>query len=168
MADTKISALTALTGANVATGDQLPIVDASAATTKSITADELARASVFTSRYLALVAGGANVENVGAIESDVSTVGSTGSTETLDTSEYAVFDVTMDQSCTFTFSNPAPSGDCTVFVLILRGAFTPTFPAAVDWGDAAAPTYTTPSIYTFTTVNAGTVWFGAQVGKAFA
>lgn len=40
MADTKISALTALTGANVASGDQLAIVDTDATATKSITAAE--------------------------------------------------------------------------------------------------------------------------------
>src|SRR2546422_699850 len=40
MADTKISALTALTGANVATDDALAIVDTSATTTKKITAEE--------------------------------------------------------------------------------------------------------------------------------
>jgi hypothetical protein len=117
--------------------------------------------------YLPLVAAGANVENVGAIESDVSTNGSTGSTETLDTSDYAIFDMTMDQACTFTFSNPAPSGDNSTFMLILRGAFTPTFPASVDWSDATPPTYTTPSVYIFTTVDAGTTWLGQSVGKAF-
>lgn len=118
--------------------------------------------------YLPLVAGGASVENIGAVESNVNTVATTGATETLDTSVYAVHDCTMDQSCTFTFSNPAPSGKNTTFVLILRGAFTPTFPAAVKWPDGAAPTYTTPTIYTFTTVNAGTTWYGQSVGKAFA
>ena len=41
MADVKISALTALTGANVASNDVLPIVDTSATATKSITAAEL-------------------------------------------------------------------------------------------------------------------------------
>lgn len=41
MADAKISALTALTGANVATDDVLAIVDTSATTTKKITAAEL-------------------------------------------------------------------------------------------------------------------------------
>jgi hypothetical protein len=41
MADSKISALTALTGANVATDDAFPIVDTSVTTTKKITADEL-------------------------------------------------------------------------------------------------------------------------------
>lgn len=118
------------------------------------------------SSYLALAAGGASVENVGAIESNVNTVAATGSTETLDTSLYAVHDCTMDQSCTFTFSNPAPSGKNTTFMLILRGAFTPTFPASVDWPDAAAPTYSTPTIYVFTTVDAGTTWLGSSPGKA--
>lgn len=117
--------------------------------------------------YLPLVAAGASVENIGAVESNVNTIAATGATETLDTSVYGVHDCTMDQACTFTFSNPAPSGKATIFTLILRGAFTPTFPAAVDWGDASAPTYTTPSQYVFTTVDAGTTWLGQQVAKAF-
>jgi len=40
MADTKISALTAITGANVAPDDIIPIVDTSVTTTKSITREE--------------------------------------------------------------------------------------------------------------------------------
>jgi ribosomal protein L11 len=42
MADIKISALTAITGANTVSGDLIPIVDTSASETKSITRDELA------------------------------------------------------------------------------------------------------------------------------
>jgi hypothetical protein len=113
------------------------------------------------------IAGGASVENIGAVEWNVNTVASSGSTETLDTSTYGTHDVTMSENCTFTFSNPAPSGKETEFKLILRGAFTPTFPASVDWPSAAAPTYTTPSVYVFFTVDAGTTWLGGQVGKAF-
>lgn len=111
--------------------------------------------------------GGLSIGNVGAIESNVNTVASSGSTETLDTSLYAVHDVTMSEACTFTFSNPAASGKATLFTLILRGAFTPTWPAAVDWPDATQPTYTTPSVYTFITVDGGTIWMGASAGKAF-
>lgn len=114
------------------------------------------------------VAGGAAVENIGAVEWNVNTVAATGATETLDTSTYGVHDLTMDQSCTLTFSNPAPSGKETEFKLILRGAFTPTFPAAVDWASGSAPTYTSPAVYLFSTVDAGTTWFGFQAGKAFA
>jgi len=113
------------------------------------------------------VAGGASVENIGAVEWNVNTVAASGAAETLDTSLYGTHDITMDQNCEFTFSNPAPSGKETEFKLILRGAFTPTFPPAVDWADASAPTYTTPAVYIFWTVDAGTTWFGARSGKAF-
>ena len=44
MADKKITALTALTGANTASTDVFPIVDVSATETKKITAAELAAA----------------------------------------------------------------------------------------------------------------------------
>lgn len=110
---------------------------------------------------------GLGIGNVGAIESNVNTVASSGSTETLDTSLYAVHDVTMSEACTFTFSNPAPSGKATIFTLILRGAFTPTWPASVDWPDATQPTYGSPTVYTFMTVDGGTTYLGASAGKAF-
>jgi hypothetical protein len=166
MADTKISALGAIPALDGT--DVLPIVDATDSTTKKVSITQLDARYEANGDFLPLVAGGASVENVGAIESNVQTVAATGATETLDTSVYGVFDMTMDQACTFTFSNPAPSGKATIFTLILRGAFTPTLPASVDWGDASAPTYTTPSVYVFTTVDAGTTWLGSQVGKAFA
>lgn len=213
MANAKISDLTALTGANTATGDVLAIEDISAAQTKKITRDELASAiatavgltlasssgpttlvfkedtdngtnkvtitapaalaSDFTmtlpawSGTVVVADSNGSIENVGAIESNINTVAATGSTEALDTSAYGVHDCTMDQSCTFTFTNPAPSGDFTCFVLILRGAFTPTFPT-LKWGDATVPTYTTPSRYVFTTVDAGSTWMAKQVDKAIA
>lgn len=116
--------------------------------------------------YLALVAGGASVENIGAVESNVNTVATSGSTETLDTSLYNVHDVTMDQNCAFTFSNPAPSGKDTTFKLILRGAFTPSWVSTVIWPDATEPDYATPTVYVFWTVDGGT-WFGSSAGKAF-
>jgi hypothetical protein len=114
------------------------------------------------------VAGGASVENIGAIEENVNTVAATGAAETLDISTFGVHDCTMDEACTFTFSNPAPSGKASSFVLILRGAFTPTLPASVDWSGGTAPTYATPSVYVFTTVDAGATWIGAQSGSAFS
>lgn len=145
MADTKISALTNLTGANLATGDELPVVDASAAATKAITADELAI--------------GLNTLYGGRLT--VNTVASTGSTETLTSAD--IQRMTMDQNCTFTFPTPASTGHG--FVLILSGAFTPTFPASVDWDSAAAPTYASPSWYNFVTYDSGTTWYGTLVSS---
>jgi len=113
------------------------------------------------------IVNGGTFHNLGQVEYDVNVVAATGSTETLDLSLASVHDCTMDAGCTFTFSNPAPTTEASVFVLILRGAFTPVFPASVDWGDAAAPTYATPSVYSFITRDAGTNWFGTQLGKAY-
>ena len=138
-----------------------------AATTAS-TAYATAAQGTLADAALPRVAGGASVENIGAIEENVNTVAATGATETLDISTFGVHDCTMDEACTFTFSNPAPSGKASSFVLILRGAFTPTLPASVDWSGGTAPTYATPSVYVFTTVDAGTTWIGAQSGSAFS
>jgi hypothetical protein len=98
-------------------------------------------------------------------QTEVNTVAATGSTETL-SPNYAMHRCTMDQSCTFTFGNPTLAASS--FVLHLSGAYTPTFPASVDWSSGTAPTYTTPSLYVFTTSDTGTTWLGTQVGKAFA
>lgn len=55
MAEVKVSALTALTGANVANGDELYIVDTgSPNVSKKITADELAQMPQLSSRYAPL------------------------------------------------------------------------------------------------------------------
>jgi hypothetical protein len=167
MADQKISALTALGGASIAAGDLFPLDDVSATTTKSIRADEFKNIPSATLGLLKLAAGGDSVTNLGAVSSNTNTVAATGSTETLDVSLYEVHDCTMDQSCTFTFSNWPTSGKFGCFILILRGAFTPTFPTTVK-PDGASPTYTTPSVYVFWTVNAGSTVFLKQSGKAFA
>ena len=108
------------------------------------------------------------IEEAGAIESIVGVVAAAGSTETLDVSQHGVFDVTMDQNCTFTFSNPAPSGQATIFVLILRGAFTPTWPAGTKWALGSQPPHLTPAIYTFTTVDGGTTWMASQSGAGYS
>ena len=113
-------------------------------------------------------AGGASVENLGAVEENANVVASTGATRALDVSVYGAFDCTMDQNCTLSFSNPAPSGKTSSFMLILRGAFTPTFPASVVWPGGSPPTYEAPSIYVFTTVDAGTTWFGGLIGSGYA
>jgi hypothetical protein len=53
MADVKVSALTALTGADLANGDQFLVTDVgSPNVSKSITADELAQGSQFSSRFV--------------------------------------------------------------------------------------------------------------------
>jgi hypothetical protein len=86
----------------------------------------------------------------------------------LDLATYNVFDLTMDQSCAFTLSNPAPSGDFTGAILIIRGAFTPSFSNTMIEPDGAALTYSTPSVWGVWTVNGGTSYFLVSLGEAFA
>jgi hypothetical protein len=109
-------------------------------------------------------AGGNDILNLGAVREDVNTVASTGATETF---TVGAGDYTMDQACVFSMPGSLTSGDLHTVEAIIRGAFTPTFPAAVDWADATAPTYSSPSLYVFQTVDAGTTWLGVgRVGFA--
>jgi hypothetical protein len=98
-----------------------------------------------------------------------SAVGNTGGTRTLDLTVANFFSATLDQACTFTFSNPPASGDFGTFVLELTngGAFAITWPTSVDWPGGVAPTLTASGKdqLVFTTRDAGTNWYGFVAGK---
>jgi len=91
-------------------------------------------------------------------------VAASGTTETLTLD--GAQRVVMNNNCTFTFATPTTDGH--TFLLKLSGAFTPTWPASVDWADATAPTYAAVSVYVFTTFDSGVTWYGSQMGSAFA
>lgn len=97
-----------------------------------------------------------------------SAVGNTGATRTLDLNDANFFSATLDQACTFTFSDPPASGDFGAFVLELTngGAFAITWPASVDWPGGTAPTLTASGVdqLVFTTRDAGTTWLGFTAG----
>jgi len=72
---------------------------------------------------------------------------------------------------TFTFSNPPASGKAGSFTLKWiqdSSDRTITWPASVDWAGGSAPSVTSGSakvdVYTFTTFDAGTTWYGFQAG----
>jgi len=82
-----------------------------------------------------------------------------------------VFTLTPDQNTTFTFSNPSPTGKSCSFTLIWTqdsSDRTIAWPGTVDWAGGSAPDVTSGSgkidIYTFFTVDAGTIWYGFQAG----
>lgn len=97
-----------------------------------------------------------------------------GATETLDLESGNVFDLTLTDDCTLTFSNPPASGTSGSFTLILRqdgtGSRLATWPGSVDWASATAPTLTTDAaavdVLTFMTVDGGTIWLGFVAGQA--
>ena len=83
-----------------------------------------------------------------------------------------VFTLTPDQNTTFTFSNPSASGQACSFTLIWTqdssANRTIAWPASVDWAGGSAPDVTAGAakidIYTFFTIDGGTIWYGFQPG----
>ena len=85
------------------------------------------------------------------------------------------FSHTLTENTTFTFSNPAASGKVSAFTLKLvqdasASGFTVTWPAAVDWPAATAPTLTATAsavdMFVFITHDGGTTWYGFTAGQA--
>jgi hypothetical protein len=79
----------------------------------------------------------------------------------------------LTEATTFTFSNPAASGLTSTFTLkIIQGstARAITWPSAVDWAAATAPTLTATDngvdYFVFTTNDGGTTWYGFTAGQA--
>lgn len=95
-------------------------------------------------------------------------IGNTGATRTIDLESGNFFSATLDQNCTFTFSNPVGSGDFCGFALAITngGAFTITWPASVDWAGGSSPTLTSSGLdlLVFVTYDGGTTWLGFVSG----
>jgi hypothetical protein len=85
------------------------------------------------------------------------------------------FSHTLTENTTFTFSNPPASGTAYSFSIeIIQDAsasgFTVTWPAAVDWPAATAPTLTATAsakdVFVFYTRDGGTTFYGFTAGQA--
>ena len=96
---------------------------------------------------------------------------SAAATVDIDLEDGNVFTITPDQNTTFTFSNPSPTGKSCAFTLIWTqdsSDRTIAWPGTVDWAGGSAPDVTSGSakidVYTFFTLDAGTIWYGFQAG----
>jgi hypothetical protein len=87
------------------------------------------------------------------------------------------FSHTLTENTTFTFSNPAASGKFSAFTLKLvqdgsASGYTVTWPGAVDWPAATAPTLTATAnavdYFVFITHDGGTTYYGFTAGQALA
>ena len=88
-----------------------------------------------------------------------------------------MFSHTLTENTTFTFSSPPSSGTAYSFSLKLvqdasASGYTVTWPAAVDWAAATAPTLTATAsavdVLVFVTHDGGTTWYGFTAGQALA
>ncbi len=84
---------------------------------------------------------------------------------------------TLTENTTFTFANPPATGTAFSFSLKIvqdSGAtgYAVTWPAAVDWPAATAPTLTATAsavdVFVFATHDGGTTWYGFTAGQALA
>ena len=97
-------------------------------------------------------------------------IGATGGgTQDIDITAGNVVSATVDTSTnTFTFSNPSATGKSCSFTLFLTngGSQTVNWPGAVDWAGGTAPSLTSSGVdvLTFTTLDAGTIWYGFAAG----
>ena len=101
----------------------------------------------------------------------------TGTAYEIDLEAANVFELTLTDDCTFTFSNPPASGTAGSFMAVLKqdgtGSRTATWPSSVYWPDGSAPTLTTTAttgvdIFAFMTVDGGTTWWGVISGQDFS
>jgi hypothetical protein len=99
---------------------------------------------------------------------------SSSGTATIDCEAGNVFALTLSENVTtFTWSNPPASGTAYGFSLkVIQGSsdYTISWPPAVDWPDATAPTLTSGSgavdQFVFYTHDGGTTWYGFVAGQA--
>jgi len=104
-----------------------------------------------------------------------SAVTSSTNATTVDCETGNAFSHTLTENTTFTFSNPPASGTAFSFSLELiqdasASGFTVTWPAAVDWPSATAPTLTATAsavdYFVFITHDGGTTYYGFTAGQA--
>jgi hypothetical protein len=93
-----------------------------------------------------------------------SALGNTGTAATINFESANFFSATSTAATTWAFSNPVASGDFGGFVLELNngGAYTQTWPSAVDWPAGTAPTLTASGkdLLVFVTRDGGTIYHG--------
>ena len=100
----------------------------------------------------------------------VNAIGDTGGgTDAIDIESGNVVSATVSTATqTFTFTNPSATGKSCSFTLLLTngGSQTVNWPGAVDWAGGSAPSLTSSGVdaLTFTTIDAGTIWYGFAAG----
>jgi hypothetical protein len=111
------------------------------------------------------------------ISEEYTAVTSTSNATTVNLQDGTNFSHTLTENTTFTFSNPAASGKSSSFTLKLvqdasASGYTVTWPTAVDWPAATAPTLTATAsavdYFVFITHDGGTTWYGFTAGQALA
>jgi len=109
------------------------------------------------------------------LSEEYTAVTSSSNATTVNLQDGTNFSHTLTENTSFTFSNPASSGKVSAFTLKLvqdasASGYTVTWPAAVDWPSATAPTLTATAsavdMFVFITHDGGTTYYGFTAGQA--
>ena len=170
-----------------ATATELNLIDGVTATTAELNILDGVTATAAELNYLDIATLGvsaaskavtADANNVvtfsGGIAEDSVTISSSSNAATINLREGTSFLHDLTENVTYTFSNPAASGNSSIFTLkIIQGssARVITWPSSVDWVAATAPTLTVTNngvdIFVFQTIDGGTTYYGFVAGQAF-
>ena len=159
-------------GTNVtSTAAELNILDGVTATATELNYLDLA--TLGTSAASKVVSSDANnvVRFTGGIHEEATTVTSSSNATTINLRTGTNFLHDLTEATTFTFSNP-PAEAMTFALKIIQDstARAITWPGAVDWAAATAPTLTSTNngvdYFVFTTIDGGTIWYGFTAGQA--
>jgi hypothetical protein len=158
------------------TAAEINLLDGVTATTAELNyLDVTTVGSTEASKAVTTDANGVVTFNDGVSEKYEAVTSSSNST-TVDLQTSTNFSHTLTENTTFTFSNPASSGNVSSFTLkIVQDAsasgYTVTWPSSVDWPSATAPTLTATAsaidYFVFITHDGGTNWYGFTAGQAF-
>jgi hypothetical protein len=142
--------------ANVAAITTANIVTASITGTATVTAVQMADNNLIRPKLLDYAIKG-------------SALGNTGTAATINFESANFFSATSTAATTWAFTNPVASGDFGGFVLELNngGAYTQTWPSAVDWPAGTAPTLTASGkdLLVFVTRDGGTIYHGMAASR---
>jgi len=158
------------------TAAEINLLDGVTATTAELNyLDVTTVGSTEASKAVTTDANGVVTFNDGVSEKYEAVTSSSNST-TVDLQTSTNFSHTLTENTTFTFSNPASSGNVSSFTLkIVQDAsasgYTVTWPTSIDWPSATAPTLTATAsaidYFVFITHDGGTTWYGFTAGQAF-
>jgi len=160
-----------------ATATELNILDGVTATTAELNYNDIT--TLGTTEASKAVTADANgvVTFDNGISEEYTAVTSSSNATTCNMRDGTNFSHTLTENTTFTFSNPASSGKVSAFTLkVVQDAsasgYTVTWPTAVDWPSATAPTLTATAsavdYFVFITHDGGTIWYGFIAGQAMA
>ena len=147
-------------GQSASSGSNNTVIGNSAALSSTSVSNEITLGNASVTRFRVPAAG---IDSTSAALS--------GTTPSVDVSARDTFTLTTSGNTTFTFTNPPTSPQVGKFTLILTagGTHTLTWPSSVDWAGGTAPDAPASgakNIYTFITIDGGTIYYGFLAGAA--